>query len=90
MDTDDTSKRIIGLLTGIAITMHEGGSLDDLRSNMLAVLPGMSLDPESVIDMMATFVSAFGILCREYENDCPDANILGLLQDMAAQSDSAG
>ena len=88
MDSNDAGQRTLGLITAIATTMHEGGTVDDLRSLMLAVLPGMHLDQESVIDMMATFVSAFGILCRQYEDDCPGADILGLIQKMAVESES--
>jgi hypothetical protein len=92
MDSDEINQRIIGLLTAVYTTVHEGGTPTDLQSLVLPLLDDMNLDPDTAGKLMPTFITAFAIVVRAYEKDCPEADILGLLQklslDLMPKSDS--
>jgi hypothetical protein len=83
MGANDTAKRMIEFLTGVYTVVHEGSSQEELSSLITPALRGMSVEAQSVAEILTTFAGAFGSLVAHYEKDCPDADIPGLLQDWA-------
>ncbi len=110
MQTEETRKQVIGLLTAAYTTMHEGGTANDFSEMTGPLLDGLLASSfniqisntadirtivQSAVDqvaeglesrittVIATFLSAFLILCQEYEAAYPDADVLRILQDFA-------
>jgi len=116
MQTEETRRQVIGLLTAAYTTMREGGTADDFGEMTGPLLNGLltssfniqisnTADIRTIVQtavdqvaeglesrittLIATFLSAFLILCQAYEAACPDADVLRILQDFALSGNNS-